>query len=200
MKIRSLTILFALLFFVIGSLWFYSIYKRGQQAWPTGWNYVELMKQKPTTEVQVEVKQSRLGWPMAFHLKKSHMQYFRGIVLMELLGALLYIASAIALLRLYPIGRVLVLLTLLWELWFKLAVIIYQKNVSIPLAKMFNNHNIIFKYFSPSSDWPSAYSVYMSGLDFLGPSGDMLVVYYMTFVFLTFALFSQESFIKTFGR
>jgi hypothetical protein len=193
--------LFGLLFFVIGGLWLYSIFQRGQISWPTRWNYTQLLKpENSAAQAETRIKRQQAEQFMPNRIRASYECAFRGIVIMELIAALLYIISAVSLFRLYPVGRILVLLTLLWELCYKLAVIIYQQNVAIPLSKIFKNHNIVFKYLSPQSDWTSAFSVYMSGLDFLGKDGEQFLFYYLTFLFLTFTLFSKESLTKTFGR
>ena len=204
MTLRQITVIFALIFFVLGSMWLYSIYKRGEGSWPKGWNYFKLMGESFSSgklakdKIQAKENSTLRNLPRSIH--KNYVRYFWVIVVMELMAAMLYVISAVALLRLYPIGRLLVLWTLLWELWLKIAVIVYEKSISLPIAQMFGTKNIVYSYFSPTDRWTSGVSLYMSGLDFLSSEGPIFLIYYFLFLIFTFLLFSRESLIKTFGR
>ncbi len=209
---RKIILLFALFFFVVGTVWLYSIYKRGQVAWPEGWNYFQLISEsmarhKPVENIleidaTVKTKESKkfLEEQAPYQLKKMYVHFFWVIVVLELMVAMMYVVSSIALLRMYPIGRLLVLWTLLLELWMKIAVVCYEKMISIPLKAVFKNHSIIDAYFLPNLHWTSAYSLYTSGLDFLLPMGQRFLGCYLVFLVFTFYLFSKDSMVKTFGR
>src|SRR5690349_10326496 len=107
---RKIVILFALFFFTVGSLWLYSIYKRGQTAWPEGWNYFQLMSesmakhkglpQEDVLAVDATISKEAnksIESKMPYQLKEFYVHFFWVIVVLELLTAMMYVVSAIAL-------------------------------------------------------------------------------------------------------
>ena len=214
MRRISKGVIFAGLFFLsLGVLWLGVIYKRAKAALPAEQQAI-FQSQSPAVtyqELKTEMK-TALARPSVIdrYVKetpvqssqpppKMYLKMFWLISVVEVVCCFLYILSGIFLLRLYPLARWCVFLTLYVDILFKGMMVTYMSYWAIPLESALRGKNILDSYFlSRLSGISAGLSSCVTGLKFYQPEGALFLFIYLVYLFANFYFFTRSSIKKQF--
>ena len=207
MKLKSNgLVIFGVFFLCLGLVWLFVIYKRGRhflaveaQTYSQKYGTPTLSNNQRQEEKQDRLKKRLLlEQHMPENIRKTYIPYFGAIIVVELVCGLLYVLCGLSLLRGYPLGRWLVILTLFVDMILKSSVVIYENFISIPLQHIFHHYSLISTYFFPADDWGSRLSLYLSGLKLIDHCCFGFSFVYVSYLLVTFFFFTLPKIIAYF--
>ena len=200
-------IIYGVLFLAIGLLWLSVIYIRCDGYLPRKKAQEEASHQKiqeQLTERLLEVEQMPMehkrGFPLYKYVPKMVVLQFWAIACWELVCALLFLLSGIALLRGYPVMRHYAIYTLIADIILKTLVVTYHYCLLIPLKTIFDGKNILFMYFTPDDGLLSKASSYLAGVTLIQRGVFYYGFFYALFLIVSLGIFTHPKTKKYFQK
>lgn len=201
MKGSTITIkIYALIFLVMGVTWLYAIYERGQTFIPR--EEMEQIKKDIPSLLSVRALKKEMKKTLDLSsgpngsVAKSQVYLSLGITFLELICAVFYVFLGFALLRFYPFGRGLVIVTLLLDISLKMSILVYQNFLESSIWGGLGGKNIIALYINAGNNFFSKASGILTGLSFSNPQFFKIVLMYILYVFVTFYYFTRRNIIQ----
>ena len=181
--------IFAALFAVIGIAWLLTIYFRCDyvlskdrvtavdQVVSSSKKLAPLIQEMSQTLERVEANPyTNLKKERSSHVKPLHIILFWIIACLEIICGLLYVASSAALWMSSSSSSKISLLTLVLDVVFKSAALLYMQFIAIPLSHMTWNHkNILTSYYVLEEKFVSKVGLWLTGLEMF--KSDVYYVY-----------------------
>lgn len=173
------------LFLSIGILWFSVIFIRCEGALSRSKEGAKTSYQKIQEQLTERILEKKIkSFSLRKHSPKIFVIQFWTIAGTEVLCALLFFVSGLALLRGYPFQRKLAAGALMVDIFLKALILTYHHYILMPLKPVFDDKNILFMYFTPDGSLTSKISLWISGVKLLqkGPSSLYYALFYAVFM------------------